>query len=191
MASTLSEDGAPFASLDGLKAQAAPTLPRAPPRQLGRSPWLQQPASGWPKVESFPRSQHTGKAVAFAPRHAPQDLYFAFRGVRNEIEAPEGEGGGGGAAAAAHDTGPSLDRSNFVRLESEAAGGTPSTLFADTAPSASLDRLKAPAAPTRPGAPPEQLGGSPWPPGARLRLRQRQGCSHLQRVGAEPAWLRS
>ena len=38
-----------------------------------------------------------------------------------------------------------------------------SSLSEHSAPSASLDRLKAQAAPTHPGAPPEQLGGSPWP----------------------------
>ena len=40
---------------------------------------------------------------------------------------------------------------------------TASTLFDDIAPSASLDCLKAQAAPTHPGAPPEPLGGLPWP----------------------------
>ena len=39
----------------------------------------------------------------------------------------------------------------------------PSVLFDDTAPSASLDHRKAQAAPIHPRAPPEHLGGSPWP----------------------------
>ena len=56
MASTLSDDTAPSASLDHLEAQAAPTHPRAPPEQLGGSPWPQQPASGRPKVEESPLS---------------------------------------------------------------------------------------------------------------------------------------
>ena len=38
-----------------------------------------------------------------------------------------------------------------------------STLPDDTAPSASLDRLEAQAAPTHPRAPPEHLGSLPWP----------------------------
>ena len=38
-----------------------------------------------------------------------------------------------------------------------------SPLSTDSAQSASLDRLKAQAAPTHPRAPHEQLGGSPWP----------------------------
>ena len=38
-----------------------------------------------------------------------------------------------------------------------------STLLEDGAPSASLHRRKAPAAPAHPGAPPEHLGSSPWP----------------------------
>ena len=37
------------------------------------------------------------------------------------------------------------------------------TLSDDTAPSASLDHLEAQAAPTHPRAPPEHLGGLPWP----------------------------
>ena len=75
-----------------------------------------------------------GKAVAFTPRHAPDELYLAFRGVRNEMEPPpsahEARGGSDAAAAVAqqqqrrqqqqqYDTGPSVDRSNFVRFECE------------------------------------------------------------------------
>ena len=30
--------------------------PRAKPEPLGSSPWPQEPASGWPKVEGFPLS---------------------------------------------------------------------------------------------------------------------------------------
>ena len=85
-----------------------------------------------------------GKAVAFTPRHAPDELYLAFRGVRNEMEPPpsahemqaslppaEARSGSDAAAAVAqqqqrrrqqqqqYDTGPSVDRSNFVRFECE------------------------------------------------------------------------
>jgi hypothetical protein len=56
MASTLSDDTAPPASLDCLEAQAAPTQPRAQPEHLGSSPRPQELASGRPKVEDFPLS---------------------------------------------------------------------------------------------------------------------------------------
>ena len=56
MASTLSDDTAPSASLGHLEAQAAPTHPRAPPEPLGSSPWPQELASGRPKVEGSPLS---------------------------------------------------------------------------------------------------------------------------------------
>ena len=47
----VSEDRAPSASPDHLKARAAPAHPGAPPEHLGGSPWPQMPASGRPKVE--------------------------------------------------------------------------------------------------------------------------------------------
>ena len=56
MASTLSDDSAPSASLDHLEAQAAPTHPKAPPEHLGSLPWPQEPATGRPKVEDSPLS---------------------------------------------------------------------------------------------------------------------------------------
>ena len=49
----------------------------------------------------------------------------------------------------------------------------PSALPDDTAPTAPLDCLEAPAAPTHPGAPPEHLGGLRWPQLARLRPLRR------------------
>ena len=52
--SALPEDGAPSASLGRLEARGAPAHPSAPPQQLGSVPWLQEPASGRPKVEDFP-----------------------------------------------------------------------------------------------------------------------------------------
>ena len=55
-ASALSEDSAPSASLDHLKAWAAPTHPGAPPEQVGGLPWPQQPASGRPKDADAPLS---------------------------------------------------------------------------------------------------------------------------------------
>jgi hypothetical protein len=54
--STLFDDSAPSASLDCLKAQAAPTYPRAQPGDIGRLPWPQDRASGRPKVEDVPLS---------------------------------------------------------------------------------------------------------------------------------------
>ena len=53
MASALSDDTAPSASLDHLEAQAAPTQPRAQPEPLGSLPWPQELASGRPKVEDL------------------------------------------------------------------------------------------------------------------------------------------
>ena len=52
-----------------------------------------------------------------------------------------------------------------VRMRSELLSWSKmaSNLFADTAPSASLDCLKARAASTYPGAPLEHLGGLQWP----------------------------
>ena len=63
-----------------------------------------------------------------------------------------------------------------------------SALSEDTAPSASLGQLTAQAAPTPPGAPPEQLGSSPRPclrspPQAGLKLR----ISHFQPPGRRTA----
>jgi hypothetical protein len=56
MASTLSDDSAPSASLGQLEARAAPTHPRAPPEHLGSLPWPQEPATGRTKVEDSPLS---------------------------------------------------------------------------------------------------------------------------------------
>ena len=56
MASTLSDDTAPSASLDCLTARAAPTHPGAQPEPLGSLPWPQELASGRPKVEDSPLS---------------------------------------------------------------------------------------------------------------------------------------
>ena len=56
MASTLSDDTAPSASLDRLKARAAPTHPGAQPEPLGSLPRPQELASGRPKVEDLPLS---------------------------------------------------------------------------------------------------------------------------------------
>ena len=47
----------------------------------------------------------------------------------------------------------------------------------DSAPSASLGRLKAQAAPTHPGAKPEHLGGLPWPPERGSRRPKVEDCA--------------
>ena len=66
--SNLSEDTGPSASVDHLKAQAAPTRPRAPPEHHGRSPWPRQPASGRdPKVEHLALSARTGRTTQARP----------------------------------------------------------------------------------------------------------------------------
>ena len=73
--STLSEDGAPAASLHRPEAEGSPTHPVAPPQPLGGVPWPQQPASGRPKAEDFPLSNHQAQgasdpAVGAARGHA-------------------------------------------------------------------------------------------------------------------------
>ena len=68
-ASALFEDSAPSASLDCLKAQAAPTHPRAQPEPLGSLRWPQELASDRSKVEDFPLStnrQHADEAYTAA-----------------------------------------------------------------------------------------------------------------------------
>ena len=56
MPPALPDGPAPSASLDHLEAQAAPAHPRAPAEHLGSSAWLQELASGRPKVEDAPLS---------------------------------------------------------------------------------------------------------------------------------------
>ena len=63
MPSALLEDGTPLASLDRLKARAAPTTPRAQPRVLGSLRWPQQPTSGRPKVEDSSIFNHQEPVV--------------------------------------------------------------------------------------------------------------------------------
>ena len=52
--STLLDDSAPSASVDGLKAPLAPTHPKAQPGRLGSVPSFQELASGRPRVEDVP-----------------------------------------------------------------------------------------------------------------------------------------
>ena len=52
----LPDDTAPSASLDHLRAQAAPEHPRLKPEPLGSLPRPQEPCSGRSKVEDFPLS---------------------------------------------------------------------------------------------------------------------------------------
>ena len=134
VASALSEDSAPSASLDCLKAQAAPTHPRAQPEPLGSLRWPQELASDRPKAEEFPLSttrQHADEAYT-----AAWERLSAATGLK-EVDA--------------------MTR----RLRSWFKPA--STLPDDPAPSASLDHLQAQAAPTHPGAPPEPLGSLRWP----------------------------
>ena len=80
--SSRSEDSAPPASLDHLKARAAPAQPhRAQADRLGGSPWLQQPASDRPKVEGVPLST-TSPAPAKQQCHARScAAAFKLKGV--------------------------------------------------------------------------------------------------------------
>ena len=69
--SALSDDPAPFASLDHSQAaQAAPTHPRAQPEQLGGVSWPQQPASGRTEAEELPLSTRRRCASSRAPAPA-------------------------------------------------------------------------------------------------------------------------
>ena len=62
-----------------------------------------------------------------------------------------------------------------------ACGNEPSALFDDGAASASLDRPKAGAAPTRPGAPPEQREKLAAPPVVRILPPQSRGVPTFKR----------
>ncbi len=57
--------------------------------------------------------------------------------------------------------------------------GAPSALFEGSAPSGSLNHRKARAVPAHPGAPLEQLGGSPWPEKLASARPEVGGCSPL------------
>ena len=61
--SALTEDGAPSASLDHLKAPAAPTHPGAPPPPRAGSPWPQELASGRPNVDESLRLPLSGTVL--------------------------------------------------------------------------------------------------------------------------------
>ena len=52
--SALYEDPAPSARLVASRARGAPTHPGAQPEQVGGLPWPPHPASGRPKIETFP-----------------------------------------------------------------------------------------------------------------------------------------
>ena len=96
MASTLSDDTAPSASLDHLEAQAAPTHPRAPPEPLGSLPWPQELASGRPKVEDFPLSTSRRclppEAVSFE-QAVPNQLIATLAGRQEYKDALRDAGG--------------------------------------------------------------------------------------------------
>ena len=64
-----------------------------------------------------------------------------------------------------------------------------SALVEDGAPSASLDGPKARAAPTHPGAPPEQIWSSPWSqPPASGRPKVEDSSLSTSRLSDERAW---
>ena len=86
MPSTLFEDTAPSAFLGHLKAQAAPTHPRAPPEQLGGSPWPQQPASGRPKVEESPLSSTRYGEQPYDGARGYADHYDGARSYGEQVE---------------------------------------------------------------------------------------------------------
>ena len=90
MASTLSDDTAPSASLDCLKARAAPTHPGAQPEPLGSLPWPQELASGRPKVEDVPLSTTRRQA----PRRQARAGRAAARRARAEQPRRAGRAAG-------------------------------------------------------------------------------------------------
>jgi hypothetical protein len=71
---------------------------------------------------------------------------------------------------------PTIDESTPEHASSRM--DVPSTLAEDRAPAASVDHRKAPAAPTHPGAPPEQLESVPW--------LQQPASGRRPKVGALP-----
>ncbi len=75
MPSTPVEGSAPAASLDRLKARAAPALPRAPAERLGSSPWPQ------PKVDGFPCDSltHRSRGCRTSTRGSPSRRRAAWR----------------------------------------------------------------------------------------------------------------
>ena len=96
MPSALFDHSAPFASLDWLKARAAPTLPRAQPGPLGSLPWPQALASGRPKVEDFPLSTSRRclppEAVSFE-QAVPNQLIATLAGRQEYKDALRDAGG--------------------------------------------------------------------------------------------------
>ena len=120
--------------------------PRGQPRQLGSPAWPRGPPWLARTMGSLPPSTF--------PRQAQVKAYAAAKADR----APRGLSLG---------LTPDGKRLHGSRLK------MPSTLFEDSAPFASLDCLKARAAPMHPRAPPEQLGSLPGASAARLRPLQR------------------
>ena len=125
MASTLSDDTAPPASLGHLKAQAAPMHPGATPEPLGSSAWPQQPASACARDEDVSLST-TRRMRSRRPRWSPTAPTTARRTWARAT---------------------CTRRACACRSSLHTAG--PSTLCSHAAPPASLDRLKAQAPPRR------------------------------------------
>lgn len=63
---------------------------------------------------------------------------------------------------------------------------TPSVRPEDCVLSASLDHPKAQGSPSHPGAPPQRLGGLPWPQAPRLYSRRSGGLCHFPPPGLKP-----
>ena len=128
-----------------------------------------------------------------SPRYTPLTLTLFHPGPGG----PDGGGGQGGAAGlrgglgAAHEGGRASD-ADVRSLHLGPLGQRPcswwkrpSTLSDESAPSARLVAPRAQTAPTDPGAPPQQLGSSPWPQQPASGRPKGCGRCHVHPAGVE------
>ena len=157
MASALSDDPAPSASLGYPKAQAAPAPPGAPPPPRGGSPR--------PSPPRLTPLQGRGSRP-FQPTQAGRlGGWLEHRPLLPFRSGPTGRG--------RQRAGDGIKRP------------LPRPNTAPPRPPWTVERAQA--APAHPGAPPEPLGGSTMASGARLRPPQSRGFSNLQPAGEGPA----
>ena len=88
--SALVDDRAPSARLVPPRAQAAPTHPRAQPQPLRSSPWLQELASGRPKVAGLCTFNHQVTLMRQEGEAAPKVLASQVEGNETEEVAVSG-----------------------------------------------------------------------------------------------------
>ena len=134
------EEGAPHGRRRWLEVASVPSEHTAPPASLGHRKARAAPTHPGAPPEPLGRSPRPQEPASGRPR--VEEGFFSTRRRSS--------------ARASRRWSTGFRRSS--RLEIMA-----STQSDGTAPSASLDYRKAQAAPTHPGAPPEHLGGLPWP----------------------------